>query len=77
MGFGGSAADIFQAQMMDQMASLEYVQVYVYDLLNITGGTLDDHLLKIETLLTRLRKAGLKLNLAKSLLCTHEIEYLS
>ncbi len=32
MGFGGSA-DIFQAQMMDLMASLEYVQAYIDDLL--------------------------------------------
>jgi hypothetical protein len=45
MGFGGSA-NIFQAQMMDLMASLEYVQAYIDDLLIITRGTLDDHLLK-------------------------------
>jgi hypothetical protein len=32
MGFGGSA-DIFQAHMMDLMASLEYVQAYIDDLL--------------------------------------------
>jgi hypothetical protein len=32
MGFGGSA-DIFQAQMMDPMASLEYVWAYIDDLL--------------------------------------------
>ncbi len=37
MGFGGSA-DIFQAQMMDLMASLDYVQVYIDDLLIITRG---------------------------------------
>jgi hypothetical protein len=61
MGFGGSA-DIFQAQMMDLMASLEYVQAYIDDLLIITGGTLDDHLLKMEIVLTRLRDAGLKVN---------------
>jgi hypothetical protein len=41
MGFGGSA-DTFQAQMMDLMASLDYVQVYIDDLLIITRGTLDD-----------------------------------
>ncbi len=75
MGFGGSA-DIFQAQMMDLMASLEYVQAYIDNLLIITRGTLDDHRLKRETVLTRLRDAGLKVNEAKSLFCTHEIEYL-
>ncbi len=31
----------------------------------------------METVLTRLRDAGLKVNAAKSLFCAHEIEYLS
>jgi hypothetical protein len=75
MGFGGSA-DIFQAQMMDLMSSLDYVRAYIDDLLIITRGTLDDHLSKIETVLTRLRDAGLKVNAAKLFFCTHEIEYL-
>ncbi len=75
MGFGCSA-NIFQAQMMDLMASLEYVQEYIDDLLIITRGALDDHLLKMETVLTRLCNAGLKVNVAKSLVCTHEIKYL-
>jgi hypothetical protein len=75
MGFGGSA-DIFQAQKMDLMASLELVQVYMDDLLIITRETLDEHLQKIETVLTRLRDAGLKVNAAESLFCAHEIEYL-
>ncbi len=43
MGFGGSA-DIFQAQMMDLMASQEYVRAYIDDVLIITRGTLDDHI---------------------------------
>ncbi len=76
MGFGGSA-DIFQAQMMDLMASLDYVQAYIDDLLIITRGSLEDHLSKIDTVLTRLRNAGLKKNAAKSFFCTHEIEYRS
>jgi hypothetical protein len=61
MGFGGSA-DIFQAQMMDLMASLDYVRAYIDDLLIITRGTLDDHLSKVETVLARLREAVLKVN---------------
>jgi hypothetical protein len=76
MGFGGSA-DIFQAQIMDLMASLEFVQVYMDNLLIITRGILDEHLQKMETVLTRLCNAGLKVNAAKSLACAHEIEYLS
>jgi hypothetical protein len=75
MGFGGSA-DIFQAQMMDLMASLDYVRAYIDDLLIITRGTLEDHLSKVKTVLAKLRDAGLKVNAAKSFFCTHEIEYL-
>jgi hypothetical protein len=45
-GFGGSA-DIFQAQMIDLMASLKYVRAYIDDLVIITRGILDDHLLKM------------------------------
>ncbi len=64
MGFGGSA-DIFQAQIMDLMASLEFVLVYMDDLLIITRKTLDKHLQRMETVLTRLCGAGLKVNAAK------------
>jgi hypothetical protein len=74
MGFGGSA-NIFQAQVMDLMASLEFVRGYMDDLLIITRRTLDEHLQKMETVLTTLRDAGLKVNAAKSLFCAHEIEY--
>jgi hypothetical protein len=46
------------------------------DLLVIARGILDEHLQKMETVLTRLGDTGLKVNAAKSLLCAHEIEYL-
>jgi hypothetical protein len=46
------------------------------DLLIIMRGILDENLQKMETVLTRLRDAGLKVNAAKSLFCAHEIEYL-
>jgi hypothetical protein len=46
------------------------------NLLIITRGLLDKHLQKIETVLTRLRDAKLKVNAAKSSFCAHEIEYL-
>ncbi len=61
---------------MDLMASFEFVQAYMDDLLIITRRTLDEHLQKMETVLTRLRDARLKVNAAKSLFCAHEIEYL-
>jgi len=52
------------------------VRAYIDDLLVITRGTLEDHLVKLGEVLRRLRKAGLKVNAAKSFFCTHEIEYL-
>jgi hypothetical protein len=75
MGFRGSA-DIFQAQIMDLMAALEFVQAHMDYLLIITRETLDEHLQKMETVLTRLHDARLKVNAAKSLFCAHKIEYL-
>ncbi len=63
MGYAGSA-DIFQAEMMDLMESLEYVRAYIDDLLVITRGTLEDHLEKPGEVLKRLREAGLKVNAA-------------
>ncbi len=75
MGMSGSA-DIFQAEMMDLIETLEYVQAYIDDLLFITRGTLEDHLDKLEEVLKRLGNAGWKANIAKSFFCTHEIKYL-
>jgi hypothetical protein len=75
MGFGGSA-DIFQAQIMDLRASLKFVRAYINDMLIITRRTLDEHLQKMETVLTRLRDTRLKVNATKSSFCAHEIEYL-
>jgi hypothetical protein len=46
------------------------------DLLIITRETLDEHLQKMEIVLTRLRDAGLNVNAAKSLFYAHKIEYL-
>jgi hypothetical protein len=45
MGFGGSA-NLFQAQIIDLMASLKFVQVYMDNLLIIMRGILDKHLQK-------------------------------
>ena len=44
MGYAGSA-DIFKAEMMKLMEALEYVREYIDDLLVITRGTLEDHLI--------------------------------
>jgi len=75
MGIAGSP-DIFQAEMMKLMESLEYVRAYIDDLLCISRESFDDHLDKLEEVLKRLCDAGLKVNADKSTFCALEIEYL-
>ncbi len=75
MGFAGSA-DIFQAEMGNLMAALEYVRAYIDGLLVITKCSHDDHLGKLEQVFIRLCNAGLKINVAKSFFCAQETEYL-
>jgi hypothetical protein len=50
MGFAGSA-DIFQAEMGNLLATLEYVRVYLDNLLVITKSSHDDHLGKLQQVL--------------------------
>ena len=56
--------------------TLEFVRAYIDDLLCITKGTLEDHLAKLESVLSRLQDANLKVNARKSNFCAIETEYL-
>ena len=49
------AGDLFQDRMSTLMQQLEYVHVYLDDLLFLSGGTFEDHLLKLGTMLERLK----------------------
>jgi hypothetical protein len=71
IGFAGSA-DIFQAEMGNQMATQEYVRAYIDNLLVITRGSHDDHLDKLEQVFIQFGNAGLKFNAAKSFICMQE-----
>ncbi len=75
MGFAGSA-DIFQVEMGNLMATLEYVRAYIDNLLVITKGSLDDHLYKLKQVFIQLCDAGLNVNATKSIFCAHKTEYL-
>ena len=75
MGIAGSP-DIFQSKMTELMATFEFVRAYIDDLLCITKGTLEDHLAKLELVLSRLQDANLKVNARKSNFCAIETEYL-
>ena len=71
-----NSPDIFQEKMGDLMSDLEYVRTYIDDLLIITNGNWTDHLDKLEQVLIRLQKAGLKVNAKKSFFGKPELEYL-
>jgi hypothetical protein len=75
MGFARSA-DIFQAEMGNLMATLEYVRAYIDNLLVITKGSLDDHLDRLKHVFIQLHDAELKIYAAKSFFCKQETEYL-
>ncbi len=75
MWFAGSA-DIFQVEMGNLMATLEYMRAYIDNLLFITKSSHNDHLDKLEQVFTWLRNAGLKVNVAKLVFCVQETEYL-
>ena len=51
--------------MLGLMATLEYVRAHIDNLLIISKDSLEDHLTKLEVVLTRLQTAGLKVNAAK------------
>ena len=60
---------IFQSKMSELMATLEFVRIYLDDLLYMTKRTLEDHLGKQWLFLSRLQDANLNLNAFKSTLC--------
>jgi hypothetical protein len=75
MGIAGSP-DIFQEKISNLMATLEFFQTYLNDLLIITKESLEDPLEKLSMVLTRLQDASLKINADKSNLCRLETESL-
>jgi len=71
-----NSPDIFQEKMSELMDGLAFVQTYIDDLLCLTTGSFTDHLEKIELVLQRLQKAGLKANVTKSFFTRSQLEYL-
>ena len=71
-----NSPDIFQEKMSELMEGLEFARTYLDDLLCITKGTFDDHLEKLDLVLARLARAGLKVNANKSAFCQEQLEYL-
>ena len=62
-----SAPDIFQSIMMDLLGDLDYVLVYIDDILLLQrpGETEEDHLKKMPVVLKQLNDIGFRANLCK------------
>ena len=73
-----SAPDIFQNIMTNLFHDLDYILVYLDDILVIQreGESEEDYLNKIDEVLTRLEKMDFRANLRKSFFMQQEIEYL-
>ena len=62
--------------MSELFVGLEYVCVYIDDILVLTSGTWQDHLQKLEKVLEKFKDAGIKVNAHKSFFGKPETEYL-
>ena len=72
------APNIFQSIMMDLLGDLDFVLVYIDDILIVqkVGESEADHMKKIEQVLERLEAKGFWANLRKSFFMQKEVEYL-
>ena len=61
MGLAGSP-DIFQEKMSNLMRGLKFVHVYIDNILVISQGSFEQHLLQLELALQRIDKVRLKIN---------------
>jgi len=71
-----NSPDIFQEKMSELMDGLAFVCTHIDDLLCLTWGTFSDHLEKLELVLRRLQRAGLKVNITKLFFARSQLEYL-
>jgi hypothetical protein len=67
------AVDVFQEVMTELFSDLDYVRVYLDDILIVDNGYLEDHMHKVSICLARLEKAGFKANVRKSLFAVKEL----
>ena len=72
-----NSPDTYQEKMSELMNDLEYVRMYIDNVIAITTtGDWDDHFVKPEEILKWLKGASLKVNAKKLLFGRHELEYL-
>ena len=68
--------DIFQAVMQDLFGDLDFVRVYLDDILITSTGDFEDHMDKLSIVLKRLTEAGFRCNVNKCKFAQTELEYL-
>ena len=71
-----NSPDIFQEKMNELFYGLDYVRTYIDDLLLISNKSLEDHINKLDKVLSKLKSAGFKVNAEKSFFARNELEYL-
>jgi hypothetical protein len=71
-----NSPDIFQAVINELLGDLDFVQVYLDDILITTDGSFQDHLQKLQLVLKRLEQANFRANLHKCFFARDELDYL-
>jgi hypothetical protein len=72
-----SAPDIFQSNLDELLGDLEFVRVYIDDILIVSDVTFEVHIDKLSQVLTRLEMAGFRANVRKCFFAEDELEYLT
>ncbi|KAJ8576399.1 hypothetical protein ON010_g2814 [Phytophthora cinnamomi] len=70
-----TAPDEFQACIDEELGDLDYVRVYLDDIL-VTSNSFEEHLQHLAEVFRRLRDFGLTLHRKKSKICASVVEYL-
>jgi len=70
------APDVYQEKMSLLFIDLEEIKVFFDDILVLVFDSFEDHLLTLQEVFTRIRKANLQVNVAKSKFAAIEKEYL-
>jgi putative transposase len=71
-----NSPDIFQADINDLLGDLEFVQVYLDDILITSSESFHDHLAKLNVVFKRLENANFCANLKKCFFAQDELKYL-
>ena len=62
--------------MKDLFNGLDYVRMYIDDLLITSNQSLEDHIKKLDKVLSKLKSTGFKVNAEKNFFTRKKLEYL-